>query len=482
MGLRVSPESLVGEWSLSFADIDFVNAKPAGSRLGLAVQLKFFAAFGYFATGATEVPDEAVSYLAAQLDVGKADLGGYHFLGRSGRRHCAEILRHLGFRRMRRADRAALADWIATELCPGGQSVAAMLEAVFLWCRDHKIFGPSDKEMERLVRSERQRFLETFLGRVAERLVPETAVLMEASLADPESPTGFHTIKGNAGAATLENMLSLADRLAFIQNLTLLRDLLTGAGKPWIDQIVRRVGAEKASEMRRHAPRRQLGLSAVFLMVREAQIIAEMIDLLVEAIHKIGVRSKRKVVAGIARDIEKVYGKERLLVDIAGAAIETPDGRVCDVIFPVAGKDKLGAIVKEHRAKGTLERHIYQVMRGSYAGHYRRILPKLLSVLEFRSNNAVHRPVVEALDWIGRPSTPAVGWCRGMAYRSKASFRRKGAARSSARTGASTRSAMNSVCSASCVTASGGAIRMMICPRISRPSVRPTMVRNSWMS
>ncbi|ESZ01961.1 hypothetical protein X737_38740 [Mesorhizobium sp. L48C026A00] len=89
-----------------------------------------------------------------------------------------------------------------------------------------------------------------------------------------------------------------------------------------------------------------------------------------------------------------------MLVDIADAAIETPDGRVCDVIFPVAGKDKLEAIVKEHRAKGTLERHIYQVMRGSYAGHYRRILPKLLSVLEFRSNNAVHRPVVEALDWI----------------------------------------------------------------------------------
>ncbi|WP_197535289.1 Tn3 family transposase [Mesorhizobium japonicum] len=137
-------------------------------------------------------------------------------------------------------------------------------------------------------------------------------------------------------------------------------------------------------------------------MMREAQIIDGMIDLLVETIHKIGVRSKRKVVGGIARDIEKVYGMERLLVDIAGAAIEAPGGRVCDVIFPVAGKEKLAAIVKEHRAKGTLERRIYQVMRGSYAGHYRRILPKLLSVLEFRSNNAVHRPVLGALDWIRR--------------------------------------------------------------------------------
>ena len=119
MGVHVLPEELAKEWSLSFADIEFVNAKPAASRLGLAVQLKFFAAFGYFATAATEVPDEAVSYLAEQLGVSKADLCQYDFSGRSGRRHCAEILRHLGFRRMKRADRAALADWIATELCPG---------------------------------------------------------------------------------------------------------------------------------------------------------------------------------------------------------------------------------------------------------------------------------------------------------------------------------------------------------------------------
>lgn len=394
MGLRISLEALTEEWSLSFADIDFANAKPAGSRLGLAVQLKFFAAYGNFATAAAEAPDEAVSYLAEQLGVSKVDLCQYDFSGRSGRRHCAEILRHLGFRRMKQADRAALASWIATELCPGEASVAAMMEAVFLWCRDRRIFGPSRKEMERIVRSERQRFLGSFLGGVADRLRPETAALMETSLADPDSPTGFHTIKGDVGAATLDNMLALTDRLAFIKKLDLPRDLLSTAGKTWIDQIVRRVGAEKASEMRRHARRRQLGLYTVFLMIREAQIIDGMIDLLVETIHKIGVRSKRKVVAGIARDIEKVYGKERLLVDIAGAAIEAPGGRVCDVIFPVAGKEKLAAIVKEHRAKGTLERRIYQVMRGSYAGHYRRILPKLLSVLEFRSNNAVHRQIV----------------------------------------------------------------------------------------
>ena len=59
---------LIGRWSLSFADIDFVNSKPALTRLGLAAQLKFFAAYGYFATAAVEISDESVSYLGTEQE------------------------------------------------------------------------------------------------------------------------------------------------------------------------------------------------------------------------------------------------------------------------------------------------------------------------------------------------------------------------------------------------------------------------------
>ena len=71
------------------------------------------------------------------------------------------------------------------------------------------------------------------------------------------------------------------------------------------------------------------------------------------------------MIGGIARDIERVYGKERLLVDIAVAAIDDPDGRVVDIIYPVAGAAKLKAVIEEDRAKGTLDRRIQTVMRGS---------------------------------------------------------------------------------------------------------------------
>ncbi|HET9590088.1 MAG TPA: hypothetical protein VFO91_14985 [Anaerolineales bacterium] len=39
-------------------------------------------------------------------------------------------------------------------------------------------------------------------------------------------------------------------------------------------------------------------------------------------------------------------------------------------------------------------------MRGSYRHHYRRMVPQLLSVLPFQSNNDQHQPVIEALDLV----------------------------------------------------------------------------------
>src|SRR3546814_8670219 len=52
----------------------------------------------------------AIVFPGGRVDPGDHDLA---------RRHCAEILIHLGYHRMKRVDRAQLTEWIAGELCPG---------------------------------------------------------------------------------------------------------------------------------------------------------------------------------------------------------------------------------------------------------------------------------------------------------------------------------------------------------------------------
>lgn len=272
MSIGFSSGDLVERWSLDFSDIAFVGRVPELAQLGFAIQLKFFAAHGFFVQDRATIPPDGVLYLAEQLGLDAEAANHYDFAGRTARRHCAEILRHLGFRRLRRDDREQLTSWISDELCPGGQSVSAMLEHVFLWCRDRRIYGPSRKELERLVRSQRQHYLDSRLGGVHDRLSADTVTLLEASIADPDSQTGFNTMKGDAGQASLDNILGMTAKLGFIQKLGLPRNLLQTTGKAWVEQIVRRVYGEKASEMRRHAPARQLGLYAVYLLSREAQL------------------------------------------------------------------------------------------------------------------------------------------------------------------------------------------------------------------
>jgi hypothetical protein len=94
---------------------------------------------------------------------------------------------------------------------------------VLLWCRDPNIYGPSVKELERLVRSQRQRYLDGWLHEVSAALPPETVAAMESSLAEEEWPTGFNAIKADVGRVTLYNILAVTERLAFIRKLALMR-------------------------------------------------------------------------------------------------------------------------------------------------------------------------------------------------------------------------------------------------------------------
>jgi hypothetical protein len=76
---------------------------------------------------------------------------------------------------------------------------------------------------------------------------------------------------------------------------------------------------------------------------------------------------------------------------------------VREVVFPVVGEETLRDLVKEWKATGpTYRTTLRTVIRNSYQGHYRRMVPKLLAALEFRSNNERHRPVMQALQLVKR--------------------------------------------------------------------------------
>ena len=396
----ITEQAFASVWGLSYSDFEFLKRFGTKSRVAIACQLLFFRQHGRFPADRRDLDPDVIVYVADQI--GATDDLSYSFSSDTARRQRAGILDFLGFCRASDRDRGKIQAWMIEQLGGRDLNLADWIERGFGYARQMGVFVSSDKIMERLARAARREFRENFLTLVASQLSIETTEQLERALAEPLEDTGFQRLKDDVGSATLDSVLLAARKASFVEELGLPMDVLGDVERGWVLRLARQVEGETASEMRRHAPEKRLGLLAVYLMHRRSQLIDGLIDLLLEVVHRLATRSRRKVIQGIAADIGAVHGKERLLVEIAMAALDHPDGRIEDVIFPIAGAAKLRAVIDEHRAKGTLDARIQQTMRGSYASHYRRMLPPLLRALPFRSNNSVWHPILTALDQIVR--------------------------------------------------------------------------------
>ena len=72
-------------------------------------------------------------------------------------------------------------------------------------------------------------------------------------------------------------------------------------------------------------------------------------------------------------------------------------------LYPVVGEATLRDLVAEARAnERAFSTRVRVQLRSSYSHHYRRGLPRLLKALRFRCNNTAHKPVMDALELLGR--------------------------------------------------------------------------------
>lgn len=390
-------------WSLGFEDIGLLEDKPLSARLGFASQLAMCRATGRFPVREEEIPTAAIAYLAEQIGASVADIVGYGWQGRSGRRHRSEILNYLGFRRADKSDLAEASLWLIAEPCSLGLSAAETMDRLGSWFAVRRIVSPDAGILASLIAAARRKFEDQMLARIVLALSDDQRRLLDGSLADEDSAAGFSGLKADPGHADLENILMMAKRLACVKALALPVGAMPNLTHPFVRALLRRVGNETAWRMRQHPADQRHALYALFLAHRTRELTDGLVDLLIEIVHRLARKSRQRVIKSFTREIERVHGKEGLLVRIAEAACARPDEAVRDVVYPAAGgAEVLAAIVREHKVTGGFERRVHEVLRASYLRHYRRMLPAILEVLDFRSSNAGHRPVLDAIDWLRR--------------------------------------------------------------------------------
>jgi hypothetical protein len=146
-------------------------------------------------------------------------------------------------------------------------------------------------------------------------------------------------------------------------------------------------------------------LLAALLREREREVTDSLVDLLIATVHRIGARAEQRVTKELISAFQKVTGKENILFAIAEASLERPSDAVREVVYPAVrgGEATLRELVREYKTHGPAYRRTVQTtLKASYTGHYRAGLIELLGVLEFRSTNTAHQPVVRALGLIAR--------------------------------------------------------------------------------
>jgi TnpA family transposase len=391
--------------------------KNSANRLGFAVLLLFYRTHGRFPKNPTEIDEATVARVARQLGTEPDDHGSYDTISRTSKRHRAEIRALVGFREATVADAELLEPWLRDQIPVVGAIPDQLADLLKTRCRELSIESPTPDRIDRIVRAaihaHDERFCAGILGRLASGTRERLEALLRPARAEPGSPVPdpsaqpapalllrLRSDPGRPGLAGVQDELA---KLELIRQIELPPGLFDGVLPHEFDRYRRRVSAEAPYELRRHPEAARLTWLAAFVHRRSRTLTDDLIDLLIETIHHIGARAEHRVDRELLDDLKRVAGKQNLLFEVAGAALEKPDGIVRDVVFPIVGEQTLRDLVKEAKATGpTYRTTLRTVIRNSYKGHYRRMVPQILQQLEFRSNNEHHRPVLSALDLLKR--------------------------------------------------------------------------------
>ncbi len=409
-------EELIDNWTLLPTELELVKNKIGLNQIVFGFLLKHFELYACFPAQNASIPQIIISYIASQINTSESCYSDFDLFGRSARVYRAEIRRLFNFRVATAIDSEQMVDWLIKEILPNEQKFEAIREIVALRWRELQIEPPTKGQVERLIRSAIAKHEANFCHQAFSKLTPETIDQIDILLNTDETTeteseksetltagkikmSDFAFLKTDPGAIGLESFLTEISKLKLIRTVGLPANLFNESSLKLVKIYRQRAATESPYDIRKHPPAIRYTLMAAFCIQRSQEITDNLIELLIKIIHRLDSRAEKRINQELIDEFKKVSGKTGLLYRMAEVSIAEPSGVIEEVIFPVVSLKTLKDLVAEYKATGlAYKRRVHNVMRASFASHYRRMIPQLLEVLEFRSNNDIHRPVIEALE------------------------------------------------------------------------------------
>ncbi len=409
-------DETIEHFTLLPSEFEFLGSNDPHNQLGKALMLKFFQQEYRFPESKTEIHQFVIEYVAQQLDIPATFINEYDWKGERSKDHRKDIRELLGFRPATLQDQQRLRTWLLTEVIPHEYRPVHLEQLVYQRLHREHMEPPTQMQIERLViraknHHERLFFAQTY-GRLSpdvraklRQLIYSTPSIDDEGVDDDDNPTHrypIHDLKAGSGAPNINNIKKVATRLSLLQDINLPEDLFADIPLPFLQHYQQQVAVESISHLqRRDKKERQRAqlytMLAAFCWVRQRKITDYLAELFIRILNDIRLRAKSRVEKRLIADYIKVGGKQQLLFRLAQAMHDHPSGIIKDVLYPIVGEERLEALVDEAKQQGPYRQSVQTHISSSYTHHYRQMLPLLLKVLIFHSNNDQYKPLIEAL-------------------------------------------------------------------------------------
>ena len=405
-------EELIENWTLLPQELELTKKKVGGNQIGFALLLKHFQLMASFPEDKSSISQVVISYIASQVNLPESSYSDYDWQGRSAKVYRVEIRRLFNFKVASVQDSEEMVTWLIEEILPDEQKNEAIRELVYQRFRELQLEPLTKLQIERLIKSAVANYETDFAEQTLNKLTPEMTEQIDVLLSTEETESDesieqsdkkskmsdFAFLKTDPGAVGLGSFLTEIAKLKRIRAVGLPTNLFEKRSPKLVKTYRHRAATETPYLLRQHPPAIRYTLMAAFCIQRSQEITDSLIEILTTIIKRIDNRAEKRINQELIEEFKKVSGKTHLLYRIAEVSIAEPGGTIEGVIFPVGSLKTFKDLVAEYKATGlAYKRRVHNVMRASFANHYRRMIPQLLEVLEFRSNNDLHRPVIEAL-------------------------------------------------------------------------------------
>ena len=367
--------------------------------LGFAVLLKTFSYLGFPPRRKEDIPSPVVFWLSQQLNVDPDNFDKYRWKSRQWDSQLAVIRDFTGFRPITGEDYQKIVQWLI-DYAQNHPTRSMMYSAAILKYRELCIELPMEKELQRVVNSAWQQYLDLTCQKISELLTPQIQEKMDQCLNPaPNDKDDYEWMKANPGKFGMKSLLREVKRLQFVNDFGIIANVHLKDVPDEVMKLLReRTAPEGTYQMKRHPRNFRYALLAVLLHFRRMELTDNIIEIFLQLIHRIEKKADKKLERDLIGSIQTVYKKRELLYKMAIASTQNPLDTVENVLFPAVGKDVLYQIIAEYEGRELrYENTQAKEKKKRYLTSYRRMMKPVLDNLTFRTTNPVCKPIVDGI-------------------------------------------------------------------------------------